>query len=170
MSGASISVTTEVLDGDVRRAFTKLQQAMDDTTPVMDAIGVGLAGSTHMRFVTQSGPDGQAWQALNTDYAQTKRNSRILTESGRLRDSINRQAGNDYVRVGTNVVYAAIHQFGGTIKPKTGTHLHFRIGGQSVMVKSVTLPARPFLGISTDDTTMIAETVYDFLERHATPR
>lgn len=163
MSG--VSITMQIRDAEVRRGFRKLERLMIDTTPVMAAIGTGLVGSTHMRFVTQTDPEGQAWAALNTGYAAEKRNSRILTESGRLRDSINSRPGNDEVLVGTNVIYAAIHQFGGTILPKAATHLWFRIGGALIKASKVTLPARPFLGISSDDEAMIAETVFGFLER-----
>lgn len=163
MSGASISVT---LSGSALRGFRQLESIMENTTPVMAAIGTGLVGSTHMRFVTQTDPDGAAWQALNTGYAAGKRNTRILTESGRLRDSINSRAGPQEVRVGTNVIYAAPHQFGAVIKPKTASHLWFRIGGALIKAASVTLPARPFLGISNDDETMIAETIFDFLDRY----
>ncbi|PDT05711.1 phage virion morphogenesis protein [Rhizobium chutanense] len=167
MAGAALSITTEVMDKQVRRAFERLEHLMDNTRPVMAAIGVELVGSTHMRFVTQADPEGQAWQTLNTGYAATKRNSRILTESGRLRDSINSQASNDEVRVGTNTIYAAAHQFGAEIKPKTASHLFFRIGGNMIMVDSVTLPARPFLGISDEDETSIAEIVFDFVDRYS---
>ncbi|MBV6650721.1 MAG: phage virion morphogenesis protein [Hoeflea sp.] len=163
MSG--VSITMQIRDAEVRRGFRKLERLMIDTTPVMAAIGTGLVGSTHMRFVTQTDPEGQAWAALNTGYTAGKRNSRILTESGRLRDSINSRPGNDEVLVGTNVIYAAIHQFGGTILPKAATHLWFRIGGALIKASKVTLPARPFLGISSDDEAMIAETVFGFLER-----
>jgi phage virion morphogenesis protein len=166
MSGASVSITVQVMDDAVRRAFGQLEGLMRNTTPVMRAIGTGLVGSTHQRFITQTDPQGQAWSALNTEYAATKRNTRILTESGRLRDSINAKAGNDHVSVGTNVIYAAIHQFGGTIVPKTASHLFFRIGGQLIVANSVTLPARPYLGISKDDETMIAETIFEFVERY----
>ncbi|WP_375591040.1 phage virion morphogenesis protein [Hoeflea alexandrii] len=168
MSG--VSITMQIRDAEVRRGFRQLERRMVNTTPVMAAIGTGLVGSTHMRFVTQTDPEGQAWAALNSAYAAGKRNSRILTESGRLRDSINARPGNDEVLVGTNVIYAGIHQFGGTIVPKSATHLWFRIGGSLVKADKVTLPARPFLGISSDDEAMIAETVFGFLERYSTRR
>lgn len=166
MTGAVLSITMSVMDAEVRRGFRALERLMDDTTPVMHAIGVGLVGSTHQRFVKQVDPDGAAWQALNAEYAAGKRNSRILTESGRLRDSINARASNDEVLVGTNVIYAAAHQLGATIVPKNASHLYFRIGGRLIKADSVTLPARPYLGISSDDETMIAEIVFDFVERH----
>lgn len=168
MAGAALSITVQVMDRQVQRGFEQLQHLMGNTRPVMAAIGVELVSSTHMRFVTQTDPDGQAWRALNTEYAQGKRNSRILTESGRLRDSINSQARSDEVRVGTNVIYAGAHQFGAEIKPKTASHLFFRIGGRLVMTDSVTLPDRPFLGISSQDETSIAEIVFDFVDRYST--
>jgi phage virion morphogenesis protein len=168
MSGASIEI--QVDDKLVRRAFAQLERLMDDTMPIMSATGTALVASTHMRFVTQTDPDGQAWSALNPAYAATKRNSRILTESGRLRDSINSEAGSDQVRVGTNAIYAAIHQFGGAIKPVSATHLIFRIGDRLVKADSVTLPGRPFLGISLEDEAEIAEIVFGFLERRSATR
>jgi len=163
MSGALIEVT--INDAEVQRAFTRLVSVMENTTPVMSVIGTALVASTHRRFISQTDPDGAAWAALNPDYAATKRNARILTESGRLRDSINSDAGRDQVRVGTNTIYAAIHQFGGTIKPVSASHLIFRLGNRLVMADSVTLRARPFLGISSDDEAEIAEIVFGFVER-----
>ena len=165
MAGASITVTAEINDEGVQRAFTRLVSVMGDTTPVMAAIGTGLVGTTHRRFVSQTAPGGGKWAAPNPEYAKMKRNRRILTESGRLRDSINSRPGRDSVRVGTNVIYAGVHQFGATIKPKNASHLVFRLASGLVMAKSVTIPARPFLGIDAGDEDLIAETVLGFLDR-----
>lgn len=164
MSGVSMEVA--IRDREVRRNFSKLERAMKNTTPVMEAIGTGLVGTTTKRFVTQTGPDGGAWAALNPAYASGKRNSRILTESGRLRDSISHVAGNDVVRIGSNVIYAAIHQFGGEIKAKGGGRLAFFIGGRMVRPVSVTIDARPYLGISSADEVLIGEIISGFVARH----
>lgn len=43
------------------------------------------------------------------------------------------------------VVYAAIHEFGGTIRPVKGRYLRFQYKGSWHTVKSVTIPARPYL-------------------------
>lgn len=170
MAGASISITSQMMSAEVERAFTRLIPVMENTTPVMGAIGTGLVSSTHRRFVSQTAPDGTPWKKVHPEYEKIKRNRRILTESGRLRDSINSRPGRDFVRVGTNTVYAAAHQFGVTIKPKTKSHLVFRLASGVVMAKSVTLPARPFLGISSEDETEIAEIVFGFLERRVGAR
>jgi phage virion morphogenesis (putative tail completion) protein len=164
MSGVSLDF--QVTDHGVRAGFTRLITVMGNTTPVMAAIGTGLVSSTHRRFVSQTSPDGAKWAPLNPEYRRTKRNSRILTESGRLRDSINARPSSDAVRVGTNVLYAGVQQGGATIEPVASTHLVFRMGDGFAFAKSVTIPARPFLGISEDDEDMIADTVMVFLRRH----
>lgn len=165
MAGVSIEVTIQ--DEAVRRQFAYLVRVMDDTTPLMAAIGTGLVASTHRRFLAQVSPEGAGWAPVHPSYRPLKRNSRILTESGRLAGSINPQASKDHVVVGTNVIYAAIHQFGGTIEPKSASHLVFRLASGVVLANSVTLPARPFLGISADDEEMIGDEVEDFVQRRA---
>lgn len=44
------------------------------------------------------------------------RQGRVLRDSGALQNSISERADDDTAEVGTNLVYAAIHQFGGEIK------------------------------------------------------
>ena len=49
------------------------------------------------------------------------------------------------LHIGTNLVYAAIHEFGGVITPKKAKALSFEIGGELIFAKSVHIPARPYL-------------------------
>ena len=60
---------------------------------------------------------------------------------------------------------AVVHQFGGVIRAKAGGKLAFRMGGKLVRTDSVTIPARPYLGISTEDGAMILEVVEGALDR-----
>lgn len=46
--------------------------------------------------------------------------------------------------VGTDVKYAAIHEFGGTIKPR-GRFLIFKVGGEVRQLRSVKIPKRPYM-------------------------
>lgn len=161
MAGISMRVTID--DKDVKRAFVQLQQKIGgNTTPVMRAIGTGLVGAVQRRL--GSGQLSNSWAPLNPAYKATKRNKNMLVESGGLRGSISEQAGNDYVRVGTNKIYAAIHQFGGTIKAKNGNNLFFKMGSGFIQTKSVTIPARPYLTIENEDEKMIADIVFRFLQ------
>lgn len=49
------------------------------------------------------------------------------------------------VEIGTNVRYAAIHQFGGTVRAKQSSYLTFRVGQRWARKKQVTIPARPYM-------------------------
>ena len=114
----------------------------------MSAIGSFLETITRERFQSGQAPDGTAWKpslrALITG-------GKTLLDTGRLVGSIVSEATDRSVEVGTNVIYAAIHQFGGTIRGKAGK-LQFRLAnGQFVTKDAVTMPARPFLGVSSDD-------------------
>lgn len=76
-------------------------------------------------------------------------------DSGRLRQSITHEVNEGSAAVGTNVVYARIHEEGGntgprTIVPVNAQALRFEIGGNVIFAKSVEhpgseIPARPFL-------------------------
>jgi len=79
--------------------------------------------------------------------------------------SITHRASQDSVEVGTNKIHAAVHQFGATIVPTQAEHLRFMLGGRLVKADSVTIPARPYVGVSAEDGRMIEETVVDALDR-----
>lgn len=49
------------------------------------------------------------------------------------------------VKIGTDVIYARIHEYGGVIKPVHARMLHFQIDGRDIFAKQVTIPARPYL-------------------------
>jgi phage virion morphogenesis protein len=82
---------------------------------------------------------------------------KILQRTGSLAASITQESGAGFARVGTNKVYAAIQQFGGTtrahvIRPRSKRALAF--GG--IVVREVhhpgsRIPARPFLALTADD-------------------
>lgn len=166
MSGASITVRIDA--GQAVAAFRRLSRMMDDTRPVMRAIGTGLVRGTHDRFQAGVDPGGAPWKSLNPVYASGKRGAGILRESGMaggLMGSIAMRAGRDEVEVGSNKIYAAVHQFGATITPKAGQFLIFRMGGRLAIARSVTIPARPYLGVSGDDMVMIGDVLDGFLGR-----
>ena len=74
------------------------------------------------------------------------------------------------VTVGTNVVYAAIHEFGGTIKAKNKKALVFEIDGEIKMVKSVIIPARPYMRPAVDNNlTAIRDTITYHLKKLVKP-
>lgn len=160
MAGFSGTLTLD----DVR-AHSVLSHWIDagsDTLELMDAIGGALRDNVIDRFEHGRAPDGTAWPKSRRA-AQT--GGQTLVDKGRLRGSITYEPERDEVTVGTNAIYAAIHQFGGVIKAKTAKGLSFTLpgfaaeGGQEgfVNVRSVTMPARPFVGIGPEDVDAIED-------------
>ena len=141
-----------------------LVDAINDPSPLLAELGEYGLRSTRARFKTQTAPDGTAWAALQPWYQKEKRRNknRILTLDGYLRSRITWQfAGDRTVEIGSNLPYAAVHQFGATIKPRAAKVLMFR----GHVAKSVTIPARPYLGLSDEDRSEIVGRTLEWLQR-----
>ena len=69
-----------------------------------------------------------------------------LNDTGAMRQSIDELSDNDTALVGTNMVYAAIHQFGGW-------------AGRN---RKVYIPARPFLQLTNQDKQDLLDDVQDY--------
>jgi phage virion morphogenesis protein len=157
-------------DKTVLAAFTRLREVTTVSQGLMRAIGVGLVMTTQARFDREEDPDGNAWAPLLPAYAAIKRGPGILRESGMrggLQGSITFEAGHNTVTVGSNKIYAAIHQFGGKIVPKSAKALVFKLGagGGVVRVQSVTIPARPYLGFGAAEIDMVLDVTGVFVMR-----
>lgn len=158
MTGARVTIDSAQLRA-VNAALASLVRAGRDPSPALKALGPLLVASTRNRIAAEQSPEGTAWPKLNPDYAAGKRGPGMLRERamrGGLFGSLTSQVDDRTLRVGTNKIYAAIHQFGGTITPRNAEALVFRLGGRVVRAKKVTIPARPFLGISEADRKQIA--------------
>lgn len=115
---------------------------------VLDNFGGYLVDETQSRFDTETSPDGEKWQMsarARNDGGKTLSNTRLF------HDSMTHIVSPDQLEVGSHHVAAAIHQFGGEIVPKTAKALAFRVGGDFIQVKKVTMPARAYLGITSQD-------------------
>lgn len=144
MAGKSITID----DQDVNDALARLYAAAGDVNPALKNIGMAEAKTTRARFVSETDPEGKPWQTLNELYARTKKGPGILRGATRDLSQIVWQLAEGGVEIGSNVVYARIHNEGGTIVPKNAAALVFSMGGQTFHVKSVTIPQRQFLGWS----------------------
>lgn len=91
------------------------------------------------------------------DYLSGPRPDKLGVVTGRLRNSIMTQVrgsgGTVQGIVGTSIIYAAIHEYGGTILPVSSDYLRFFFekAGHWVSLKQVTIPARPFLSTALRD-------------------
>lgn len=139
----------EVTDASLLAALLRLAGAMADPAPIMADVAALGKSTTRLRFRTQTGPDGKPWQpSLRAQIT----GGRTLTQDRHLLESISSRSGRDWAEWGANRIYAAIHQFGGVIRARNAKALRFALaGGGFATVQSVKIPARPFLGLSTDD-------------------
>ena len=123
---------------------------------VMEDIGSYGVTSTQQRFLEQKSPDGEGWE--KSSRAKSK-GGQTLRDRGNLFDSLTYSADSNSVAWGTNLIYAAIHQYGGEIKAKNGGKLKFKVGGHFVQVDKVDMPARPYLGLTDEDEAEITDIV-----------
>lgn len=146
MAGASSPIDITLDDRELRALLRRLQARLGDLTPAFRDLGEHLLNSTRARFASQTDPAGSPWAPLSPAYqARKKKNKdKILTLDGRLRGLLTYQASKDALRVGTPLIYGATHQFG---DPRRN------------------IPARPFLGLSTDDQTELLAILNDWLTR-----
>jgi phage virion morphogenesis protein len=113
-------VQLKVDDRQVLDAVARLRLSLPlsgDMQPAMQRMGLVLKSAAQLRFRQEQAPDGVPWKKSG------KETGRTLTDSGQLRRSLTVRATRSDVTVGSNLTYAAIHQFGGEIRPVKGRFL-----------------------------------------------
>lgn len=158
MAGATLTVTLQGTDA-IARALGRLRRVTADPTPTLRAIGAGLVETTQRRFESARDPEGRPWAPWSPAYAAVTTSRSILRSrrgNAGLMGSITFDVPDRRtVRVGSNKIYAAVHQFGATITPKRGRFLTFRLGPRVVRARRVTIPARPYLGFGEADRAIV---------------
>ena len=140
------------------RGLDRLLRALDRLTQpgamreVSRVAAEGAMSALMDRFRTATDPWGRPWRPSLR--AQLE-GGQTLSDTGRLRRSFSVQSVSErgFV-IGTNVRYAAAHQFGAVIRPRRARYLRFRLAGgrgtrkggrgRWVTASRVELPARPF--------------------------
>lgn len=151
----------EVDDAKARAWFDELQRRGQDLAPLMRDIGEMLTESTQNRFAVGIAPDGTPWVPLADGSGRTP-----LVDTGRMRDDISPDPGPDFVEIRAGARQARWHQEGTDpykIKPRNKKALAFD-GVVRGGVNHPGLPARPFIGLSTDDEEWIGRLVVAYLE------
>lgn len=140
-------------DRDVLDALQELSRRMGDMTPVMRDIAGVMADATERAVEDETDPaTGLAWHPLMASTVKMRGGDAhpILQRSGQLAGSIVTAHGQDFAQVGSNKVYAGMHQFGGVTAPNS-------------MIPGKAIPARPFLGLGEDDQDEILDIVRSYL-------
>lgn len=182
-------ITIDIDDQQIRQAFSNLIAAAKSPRPVLEQIGDMLLDSTKQRFGTATAPDGTPWapnspatmiawlrkksgkfegrkRTGNRDgYFYKKGDNKgklaakgigavaakrvLIGDTTDLARQIFPVIGSDYLQIGSDRPYAAMQQFGGS-KSKFPN-----LWGD--------IPARPFIGISDQDSSNILDTISEYL-------
>lgn len=180
---ADLEITIEVENID--RALQEIARRIENTAPAMRQIKGVMLDAVEQNFEEQGRPKwvDLAPSTKKQRAAQGKWPGKILQVSGRLASSITGESGNGFATVGTNLEYAAIHQFGGEITQYAQTRfVNFRIdkNGRSRFAKrkdanlaqavtfrqrTINIPARPFLQFADDDLEEMLVVLSDHITR-----
>jgi phage gpG-like protein len=145
--------------------FVQLDRArakLDDMTPVYEDISEYMIKATRDRFGSSTAPDGTRWRekrpstlAAYLARGDGNRPKPLIGPSGRLGKEIAKLVTRDSAEIGSVLEYSAVMQNGA----KKGA---FGKGSNGRPVPWGDIPARVWLGISTDD----EKTILDIVDEH----
>lgn len=173
MSGVTIVATVTGLEAVAARIgrLASLPRAR-----LLDALGALGETQTKRRIASEkTSPGGVAWKkrygARNATYSREKGFHYVdwphpLMEKDRhLHGSIHHVVqGASSVRWGSGLIYAAIHQMGGEIRPVNAPALAFpSADGEMIFAQKVTIPARPYLGVSAANAAQMERLALSFI-------
>lgn len=129
----------------VEKALLEIAQKTSNLRPLMKNIAGIMADSTEENFKEEGRPK---WKDLSEKTKTARKKSghypgQILQVSGQLAISVTTQYDDTSAVIGSNKVYAAIHQ----------------LGGQAGKNKKTTIPARPYLDLFENDYRNILEVI-----------
>jgi phage gpG-like protein len=173
-----MEIRFEITDDGLAEGLRRAVRAAEDFTPAMAAIATLMRTEVDDRFDEERGPDAAPWLPslrARLHGGKTLQNKGV---NGGLLGSLLGSATSDATSavIGTNLVYAAIHQRG--FRGKVPVPAHERTVRQAfgkplakpvrATVKAhdraVDLPARPFLGFSAYEQDEIPRILADHLE------
>lgn len=129
-----MSVRIDIDARALHRGLQRARRACRDMRPAYRRIGRLMVRSTRRTFAVGGRPE--RWEPLKQRRHHQQRRGKPMKDSGALQDSIGYLAERDFIEWGSELPYAAAHQYG-----------------------TEDLPARPFLAILIEDEDAMAEIV-----------
>lgn len=175
-----MAVSVEVhTQGPELAAYQRLLDTLgrsDHKAELLESIGAVVESQTRRRISDEkTAPDGSAWTPWSAAYQKTRHgNQSLLQGEGALLDSIEYQVQRNSVRVGSALAYAGVHQDGFSGQVQVPAHIrritqafgkalkfpvYSSVGG---FTRQMEMPARPYLGLSSDNQTELLAVIGDF--------
>lgn len=144
-------IEIKIDDKEIQKYLQKLIVKTENLRPLMKNIAGIMMDSVEENFEAEGRPE--KWQELkpSTIKQRTKKGywpGRILQVRGELAASITSKYDNNSAVVGTNKVYAAIHQ----------------LGGNAGRNKKVEIPARPYLKLGEKEFEKIKSSILKYIK------
>lgn len=168
-------ITVEINEEEITRALARVSAALTDMTPLMQDIGDLMVDSTRENFKDGTDPDGNPWapKSATTLEAYRRRGDGqptrpLIGPSRTLSTTINAEPSTDRVAWGSNVIQAAVMQFGagaGEFGARAGLDKNGREFFMPIPWGAI--PARPYLGVGQGDTDAIIATIEEYLDSAA---
>lgn len=160
-----VKINKDTITAALNRALTR----QDDLSDLMQDLGGLMVVRTQDRMTQGKDADGQPFAPRSA--ATEKRYKKLglkfgvpLDQSGELRKSIAYDAAKDQVSWGSNQIQAAVMQFGaeaGAFGARIGKN---KLGRSFFMpIPWGNIPARPYLGVGSEDSEAIVEEIEDWL-------
>lgn len=154
----------EIEDRGVRAALQRAIVATGDVSPALVEIGEYLTETTKRRFDSSTAPDGTRWAAnrlatlalYGNRFSNRRRAAAVsgkkplIGESRSLSTTVAYQVIGQTLEVGSPMIYAGVQQFGAKAR-------------QFGRAPWGDITARPFLGLSADDTATVLDILSDHL-------
>lgn len=153
MAGAMLDVSLDT--SQIGNVLEELARRFGDLTTPFNDIGEYLHQSTEERFQRKVAPDGSPWAPLSAVTLARKKGTGILREKGTLQDTLRKQVTSTELAFGTDRPYGAVHQFGQK-KGASGS-------SKGRPIPWGDIPARPYLGLSSDDEAEVVLIIHDYL-------
>lgn len=165
MAGASMRFTLD--DAELLAQVDGLIARGGNLAEPLKDIGQDMVTITTRAFEESRTPEGVAWLPSAAALREGRRTLIDRGQRGGLMGSQSYVVGPMGVTYGTNMVHAAIHQFGGTIRTPQSHRLAAQDAGtgfgQAFAEAVIVLPARAFIGRSEADEQRWAGTLADYL-------
>ncbi len=130
----------------IGKALSNLENLGRNPAGFLAAIGDEMIQHTQHRIEQGVTPTGEPFHPLDPFYAVRKKGPGILRESQALFSRLTTRLDGNTLIWGSNLPYAAVHQFGAVIKGRT-------------------IPARPYLGFNNEDRQVAIDTLETFFRR-----
>lgn len=138
-------------DRDFRGDLNRLTARLKDMSPVMRGVAGIMMNAVEENFEQEGRPK---WPSLAPSTIKQRQKAghegkMLQISAGGLKSSISRKHDENSATVGTNKIYARIHQ----------------LGGKAGRGKKVTIPARPYLKLTDGDLNDVREFIKDHLNK-----